>query len=106
MGFRTVVVLNNDQCGTWSKDPELGQKIEQAMNHATGASPDIHATSLEYGRVVECCHASEHTLAIVGGYSFLPLAHGVERSRAAIEDSTLDLLRDAAAKLGYALVKK
>ena len=25
MGYRTVVMLNNDFCTEWSKDPELGE---------------------------------------------------------------------------------
>ena len=38
MGFRTVVVLFNDQASEWENDPSLGKKISHAKNFATGRS--------------------------------------------------------------------
>jgi hypothetical protein len=50
MGFRTVVVLSNDQAHEWTQDPELGQKIMQAgLEIPNGAY-------FQYGKVVEQVH--------------------------------------------------
>ncbi len=32
MGCLTLVLLNNDRCNEWEKDPELGRKIAIGMN--------------------------------------------------------------------------
>ena len=65
MGYRTVVVFNNDQASTWENDPELGKKIARDMHrYGDGRTP------LEQigGRVLECTHADTQTLAILDGF--------------------------------------
>lgn len=99
MGFRTVVVLINDQAHEWSKDPDLGKKISIAMNGRRGGD------DLGYGRVVECCHADQQTLAMLDGYSFKGLAYsGWSRNEAHVETQR-KLLAEAASKIGYKLIK-
>lgn len=106
MGFRTVVMLSNDQAHEWSNDPELGKKISRAMNHANTVGGDGRA-ELGYGRVVECTHADCQTLAVLDGYTFFeiratkPWARDESRS-----EITLKLLKEAARNLGYGLVKR
>lgn len=60
MGFRTVVILSNDRHGDWSKDPQLGAKISAASHCAATLGGDFDG-----GRVVECCHADQQTLAVI-----------------------------------------
>jgi hypothetical protein len=99
MGFRTVVMLNNDLHHEWSKDGELGAKISRAM-HTPGMMP-------HYGAVVQCAHADLQTLAILDGYtSFDQIAGKGWVREEAREDVALKLLKEAAEKLGYRLVKK
>lgn len=107
MGFRTIVVLNNDFAHDWSKDKELGAMIGQSMNHAMG-TPDERARldNPNYGRVWACQHADTQMVGVVSHFSFQPLAYSHWSSGQKAEDLHLQLLKDAAEKLGYRLVKK
>ena len=115
MGFRTVVMLSNDRHAEWSKDPNLGSDITRAMNFAGQPySPDQHRTDYlrhGYGRVVECHHASTITMAKLSNNDwYQPQAYrsqDIARSINETEEATnLLLLKQAAEKLGYRLVKK
>lgn len=104
MGFRTVVVLYNDQASTWEADAELGKKIARAMNSAMGHTPDREA-DLGYGKVVECTHADTQTLAVLDGYGFQSLAYDHWWANKTDEELQLRLLKEAAEKLGYRLTR-
>lgn len=107
MGFRTTVILYNDQCSEWQNDPELGKKIARAMNFAMSLKEtDNPDASLGYGRVVQCAHADTQTLGILDSYYFRPLTHGHWHQGQKLEDMKLKLLKQAADELGYKLVKK
>ena len=98
MGYRTVVILENDEQNVWKNDPELGKKISEAQhrNHLfTG------------GSVVEVTHADNQTLAILDSYHFYPLAssHWNEHEND-IHDIKLKMLEKAANELGYTLTRK
>lgn len=99
MGYRTVVVLINDQAHEWMKDPELGKKISMAMNGRRGGE------DLGYGRVVECCHADQQTLAVIDSYNFTGIAHGYWSGNETDVETQRKLLADAASKIGYKLIK-
>lgn len=105
MGYRTVVVLFNDQASTWQHDPELGRKIAHGMNSTHDKEWDSPA-NLNYGRVVECAHADQQTLAVLDSYSFHPIAHSHWYAREDDEARNLKLLKEAADKLGYRLTRK
>ena len=108
MGFRTTVILYNDQAGTWENDPELGKKISHAMNFAMGTmnEDDRREASLGYGKVVECAHADLNTLAMISGYDLRKLGHSSSHRNEADEKIMMDLLKSAADKLGFKLTKK
>lgn len=107
MGFRTVVMLNNDRSNEWSKDPLLGEKIQQAMYY-TNKGDDRYgrfSSDIGYGRVVECAHADLQTLVKLEHYTgFEPVAHGHWYPDQ--KDAKMELLKTAADELGYRLVKK
>lgn len=93
MGFRTVVMLNNDFGTDWTNDPTLGRKIAY-----TGLG--------SYGDVVQVVHADVVTLAVLKDYSSLtPLASTYELRSLLDDDPALRLLQDAARERGYKLVK-
>jgi hypothetical protein len=102
MGYRTTVILFNDQAEEWMKDPELGRKIFTATGRMNGLDPG----SLNYGRVVECCHADTQTLAVVDSYNFEPISHDFFTMNEPDADRNIKLLRMAAEKLGFELKKK
>ena len=113
MGFRTVVMLNNDRSHEWSKDPELGSKIQRAMNFA--GNPRAVRDGYErfdeigpgYGRAVECVHADTVTLVKLGHYtSFEPLAYGGYQLFHTPDEGKLEMLKRAAEELGYHVRKK
>jgi len=104
MGFRTVVMLNNDATHEWSKDPALGQKIRHDMS-TLGINMQLASGLGRYGSVVECVHADTQTLVALEHYSsFTPLAYTAWRPGQ--EHRDLELITQAADALGYRLVKK
>lgn len=105
MGFRTVVMLNNDTAHQWEDDPKLGQKIAQAMN---GAGQFNGTNSIDnYGHVVECVHCDSQTIAVLSEYSnFAPIGARGWNKGETDEEVKIALLKAAAEKLGFSLVKK
>lgn len=96
MGCRTVVMLNNDLMTLWANDVGLGKKIAYGILHS-------------YGEVVEQVHADTQTLVHLDGYcSFKPLASTMAITIAgkSTDDLSIALIKSAADKLGYKLIKK
>lgn len=107
MGFRTVVMLSNDMAHQWTVDKNLGEKISLAMNYANDNRRSDMALVSGYGRVVECCHADNQTLAMLDGYtSFKHVDSQPWTPRGEGDEAIVRLLKSAANKLGYRLVKK
>jgi hypothetical protein len=96
MGFRTVVIFNNDLSREWQKDPTLGDKISHAS----------YDRNFEYGRVVECCHADTLTMGIIDSVDFKPMVYDSWRYGERDDETQVRLLKRAAEELGYRLVKK
>lgn len=92
--------MNNDV--DWKNDGYLAEKIYYDTNNINKES---HLTELkQMGKVVECCHSDTITLAKVSFYQgFEPLAYS---SWNWPNKDNISLLKDAADKLGYRLVKK
>lgn len=106
MGFRTVVMLSNDQAHEWQHDAELGQKIRRAMNYANGGK-DRNADVGGYGRVVECVHADNQSLAVLDGYTSCDVIAQTSWQRdEQASEIPLKLLKKAAKNLGYQVVKR
>lgn len=97
MGYRTVVVLNNDEAHNWGKDPELGSKI-LAASHRTGVFTG--------GKVVECVHADEQSLVVLDSLSSYCLATSHWNMGEDQVDVQLKLLEQAAADFGFELRRK
>lgn len=107
MGFRTVVMLSNDMAHEWSKDPELGRKIEQEMHSLPRDMYSGPGALGQYGAVVECTHADCQTLVRLDHYTgFEPLAVTMRSRGPSTEEDLVSLLKHAAEKMGYRLVKK
>lgn len=94
MGFRTLVMLYNDQSKEWVNDPSLGNRIMEASHHGN---------NFGCGQVVECVHTDTQTLAVINSYQFDVLARS--GWNASGEDYRVELLRTAAREMGYTLVK-
>lgn len=102
MGYRTVVILNNDIASEWESDKDLGVKISRAMLRShVGLDGGLQS----YGEVGECVHADTQTLALIDGLNFKPLATRHWSSEAENEEVQVALLKHAAYSLGYRLSK-
>lgn len=106
MGYRTVVMLDNDVAHKWQHDPSLGRLIAQA---ASNYSFDRDKSRIgRYGRVVECLSYEVKTLALLEGcVALTPLARMYsQRQEIDVNKVAIDILTLAAERLGYKLVKK
>lgn len=105
MGFRTVVVLNNDLAHDWEKDPELGRKISRAASLKGWANLDT-IDRFPYGEVVEQVHADCQTVAFLDGYGGKAMAYSHWFHNQTEEQKNLNMLKALAEELGYRVVKK
>ena len=105
MGFRTVVVLNNDLTHEWEKDPELGRKISRAASLKGWTDLDT-IDRFPYGEVVEQVHADCQTVAFLDGYSGEAMAHMHWFHDQTKEQKNLAMLKALADTLGYRVSKK
>lgn len=105
MGFRTLVLLANDSMHEWSKDPELGSLIERSAA-ALPADRKMGFGS-SYGYVLETSHADTQRLAVIDSYHMdtLAIGHWSQGATNMTKARDLALLKQAAEKLGYKLVK-
>jgi hypothetical protein len=96
-------MLNNDMVHEWMADPDLGKRIMRS-SHTDVRYP---GSVLNYGKVVECCHADNQTLAMLGHYTQFNIIGGQSWKRDESDaDSMVRLLKYAAGKLGYRLVRQ
>jgi hypothetical protein len=109
MGFRTVVVLSNDQAHEWEKDPELGRKIFLAasMQHFGRQDEiDLARRIFPYGEAIEQVHADTQTVAFLDGYGGKAIAHSFWHRGQTEEQKNFEMLKALADKLGYRVSKK
>jgi len=99
MGYRTVVMLNNDLATAWVNDPNLGRKI------ADGNLSNRFNLNEFYGKRVQVAHADVQSLVCLDtyyGFRVLDQRTGPTAS----DEAIIAMMRDAADKLGYTLIKK
>ena len=100
MGYRTLVVLNNDLMGHWQNDPHLGKGIASAAaGHRDNRVGD-------YGSVLQSVNADTQSLLVVDSLSAVSLATSSWVRGEESEAVALKLLKEAADKLGYTLHRK
>lgn len=104
MGYRTVVVLNNDYSSEWENDPELGRKI--FISASAKASGNEHEYPFPYGETVEQVHADAQSLVVCDGYGGEVVAQSYWRRGDTPEAVELRLLKELAEKHGFNLHKK
>lgn len=100
MGFRTVVVFNNDQLHNVARDHDIGRKINEAS--AWFLANHLEDTSRDGFRVIEVCHTDNVSLLLVDHLNGKEVG-GSSWSHA---DKEVHAVKDAADRLGYRLVKK
>lgn len=106
MGYRTVVVLNNDLAHEWSKDPQLGERIQREIQFGQSDAQRPVGGLNQFGTVAECTHADVQSLMIVDSLRATTVARGWFQSGETTVQVCEKLLRELAAHCGYNLVKK
>lgn len=106
MGFRTVLVLSNDQAHEWENDPELGRKIMHAASMASCGDKDRARFELPYGQIIEQVHGDTQTLAVLDGYGGKAVAYTHWNRGQTDEIRNLALLKELADKMGFTIAKK
>jgi hypothetical protein len=96
MGFRTVVMLNNDH--DWLHDPELGIKINRYIYRRLDSCQPNDGI-----KVIEQVHADTVSLLKL---SFYNKCENMAYTRWDNENGDITLLKSMADKLGYRVVKK
>ena len=101
MGYRTVVILDNDT--RWQNEPKLGEIIAAAAakfqyNRRDSANPMY----FKYGSIAEVQHNDVDTLMVIGHQGGQGLTHRMW-SRVG---NTIELVRAAADNLGFNLHRK
>ena len=94
MGYRTVVVLNNDH--NWQADPGLGKKIQNAADNFYQTGKECW---FDGGNVVQVCHADVKSVMIVDSLCAKQI------TTVHYTTTDIDAIRAAAEKLGYRLSK-
>lgn len=97
MGYRTIVILYNDEQHVWEHDPELGKKI---------ANSQRGNEEFDLGKVVEVAHADDQTIAVIDSYNYHQLAKSNWKFDEKHDEIKLKMLKLAAEEMGYSLVKK
>lgn len=97
-------MLNNDLTHEWSRDTDLGNKIHHDMS-MFGYSRDRSDSKLgSFGAVTEVVHADVQSLVVLEHYtSWKPLS--MTQWYPDQQNRDLELLKRAAAAMGYRLVK-
>lgn len=103
MGYRTVLVLNNDQSSAWGNDPDLGKKIQNAASMKSFSTKEHY---FPYGSIIEQVHADTQTLAVIDSIGGDAVAYTHWTPSQTEESLKLQLLKDFADKMGFRLVKK
>lgn len=106
MGFRTVVVLNNDLAHKWENDAELGKKIFHAASLKGWGRLDKFEDRFQYGDTIEQVHADTQTVAFLDGYSGKAMAYSHWFRGQTEDQKNLNMLKSLADTLGYRVVKK
>ena len=107
MGFRTVIVLNNDQAHEWENDPELGRKIFLAASMSQfGNDQDRARDMFPYGQTIEQVHADTQTVAFLDGYGGKAMAWSHWFRNQTEDQKNLNMLKALAEELGYRVSKK
>ena len=106
MGYRTVVVFNNDLSTEWEKDSELGRKIQRSANQLWCRPDPSTPTFFRYGEVVEQVHADTQSVAFLDGYGGDIVAYDNFRQGEEEKERNIRLLKTLADKLGYFVSKK
>ncbi len=107
MGFRTVVILNNDQSDQWLADQKLGDKIVHA-SASLSRNPAVcdQQNSFPYGDVIECVHADQQSVIMCDGYSGSVVATEWWYPGQTTDARALEMLNAHASALGYRVVKQ
>ena len=105
MGYRTIIVLDNDDTNLWGDDP-LGKAITSASGKKiSNLGGEIMLEGNQIGTIIDCEHADIESLVHFSSLSGTVLAKNIHNSRVSEQELRENMLKEIASSMGFTLVK-
>jgi hypothetical protein len=104
MGYRTLVMFNNDTVHQIKDIPNFGDKLHHLILQGKRPRDTFGMSNIAW--VVGQDHADVQRLAYIDNFQVKSLATSNWHPDQVEQEQVLNLLKDAADKLGYRLVRK
>lgn len=105
MGYRTIIVLNNDEANVWGNNP-LGKAITVASGKKiSNRGGEILLNGVQIGNVIDCEHADTESIVHFSSLHGTTLGRSFYNSRMTEEDQREAMIVELAESMGYKLVK-
>lgn len=104
MGYRTIVILSNDDTGWGNTD--LGKAIQAAASRRlNGRNSEINFGGSQIGTVLQCEHADTESIVHFSSLHGTTLGRSFYNSRTTEEEQREAMIVQIAESMGYTLVK-
>ena len=105
MGYRTIIVLDNDDTNLWGDNP-LGKAITSASGKKiSNLGGEIMLEGNQIGTIIDCEHADIESLVHFSSLSGTVLAKDIHNSRVSEQELRENMLKEIASSMGFTLVK-
>lgn len=105
MGYRTIIVLNNDEANVWGNNP-LGKAITVASGKKiSNRGGEILLNGVQIGNVIDCEHADTESIVHFSSLHGTTLGRSFYNSRMTEEEQREAMIVELAESMGYKLVK-
>lgn len=105
MGYRTIIVLDNDEANVWGNNP-LGKAITVASGKKiSNRGGEILLNGFQIGTVIDCEHADTESIVHFSSLHGTTLGRSFYNSRMTEEEQREAMIVELAESMGYKLVK-
>lgn len=105
MGYRTIIVLNNDEANVWGNNP-LGKAITVASGKKiSNRGGEILLNGVQIGNVIDCEHSDTESIVHFSSLHGTTLGRSFYNSRMTEEEQREAMIVELAESMGYKLVK-
>lgn len=105
MGYRTILILSNDDAGGWG-DTDLGKAIQAAASRRLcERTGEINFGGNQIGTVIQCEHADTESIVHFSSLHGTVLGRSFYNSRTTEEEQREAMIVQIAESMGYKLVK-
>lgn len=105
MGYRTIIILDNDDTNLWGDNP-LGKAITSASGmKISNQGGEIMLGGHQIGTIIDCEHADIESLVHFSSLSGTVLAKDFYNSRVSEQELRENMLKEIDSSMGFTLVK-